>query len=508
MSDDRRLLERHPNPWKRRFLILLTIAVVLPACVGLMLLNRFGADLAVDYASPSEHFKYGSTGGEHEMGFPYWIWRALPEICPNHLPGRGYQSLGMIYEKNADGSDRDLPVGTSKRRYQGIDRVFLNCAACHVSTVRSAADQPPTLVLGMPAATFNIKGFEQFIFRCAADPKFAKEYILPEIERQGAKLDLLDHYLVYPLAIAIMRDRVLALAARFDWVFKQHDWGPGRVDTFNSAKVIFNFPMAHLDPGELNAPADFPSIWRQRQRKTPKEMQLHWDGNNTAVEERNKSAAFGTGTTPPTLDIARIRRVEEWLLDATPPSFGEFFAIDARLAAKGATIYQSHCAACHGASGSDFSGDRVGQVVPIARIGTDRRRLDSYTEALAVNQATLYAGYPWRFTHFTKTHGYANLPLDGLWLRAPYLHNGSVPSLRDLLEPSARRPRTFYRGNDVYDPARVGFVSTQPQSGGKAFFRFDTALPGNGNGGHEGQAYGTELSPAEKSALIEFLKTF
>ena len=333
-------LEPKTNPWKRRFTLLFLIAVALPLLVGVILLKRFSGDVPVDYASPTEHFKYGSTGGEHEMGFPYWIWRALPEVCPQYLPGKGYQSLGMVYEKNPDGSERDVPVGTSKRRFQGIDRVFVNCAACHVSTVRTAADQPPTIVLGMPAATFNMKGFEEFFFRCAADPKFSKEYILPEIARQGGDLDLLDRYLVYPIAIAIMRDRVLALAGRFDWVFKQHDWGPGRVDTFNSAKVIFNFPMAHLDPAEFDAPADFPSIWRQRQRKEPKEMQLHWDGNNTTVEERNKSAAFGTGTTPPTIDIERIKRVEAWIMDATPPEFSAFFPVDRKLAEQGAPIYK------------------------------------------------------------------------------------------------------------------------------------------------------------------------
>ena len=500
--------EQAENPWKRRFVVLLIVLVGIPAFVGLMLLRRFAGDMPVDYASPTEHFKYGSTGGEHEMGFPYWIWKALPEICPQYLPGKGYQSLGMVYEKSPDGSDKDLPIGTSKRRFQGIDRVFVNCAVCHTSTVRTAADQPAHIVLGMPAATFDMMGFEEFFFRCAADPKFSKEYIVPEIQRQGARLDLLDRYLVYPVAIAIMRDRVLALAGRFDWVFRQKAWGPGRVDTFNSAKVIFNFPMAHLDPSEFDAPADFPSIWRQRQRKEPKEMQLHWDGNNTTVEERNKSAAFGTGTTPPTIDIARIRRVESWIMDVTPPPFSDFFPIDAKLAARGQPLYKEYCADCHGASGSDFSGEYVGQVVPLAKIGTDRRRLDSYTYTLAVNQATLYAGYPWRFTHFQKTHGYANMPLDGLWLRAPYLHNGSVPSLRDLLEPAAKRPKAFYRGNDVYDPVKLGFVANVPQANGKTFFRLDTTLPGNGNGGHEGKAYGTYLTAAEKTALVEFLKTF
>lgn len=497
-----------PPRWKRRFLLLFALTVVLPATIILWLVGRFGGDYPVDYADPVEHFKYGSTGGEHEMGFPYWIWRALPEVCGQYLPGKGYQSIGMLYETNPDGRVKDLPVGTSKRRYQGIDRVFVNCAVCHTSTVRAAPGKPALLVSGMPAALFNMQAFETFFFRCAADPKFSQEYLIPEIQRQGADLDLLDRYLVYPVAIAIMRDRVLALKGRFEWVFQQKEWGPGRVDTFNSAKVIFNFPMHLLDPKELDAPADFPSIWLQRPRREPRAMELHWDGNNTDMTERNKSAAFGTGTTPPTIDIYRIKRVEEWILDARPPAFSELFPVDEALAARGAPVYKEYCAACHGASGRDFSGEYVGRVTPIEAIATDRRRLDSYTNTLAVNQGTLYAGYPWRFTQFRKTFGYANMPLDGLWLRAPYLHNGSVPSLRDLLEPAARRPAVFWRGNDVFDPLKVGFVSDLPEAAGRKFFRFDTAVAGNGNAGHEGRAYGTELSAADKAALVEFLKTF
>jgi mono/diheme cytochrome c family protein len=497
-----------PPRWKRRFLLLFALTVVLPATIILWLVGRFGGDYPVDYADPVEHFKYGSTGGEHEMGFPYWIWRALPEVCGQYLPGKGYQSIGMLYETNPDGRVKDLPVGTSKRRYQGIDRVFVNCAVCHTSTVRAAPDKPALLVSGMPAALFNMQAFETFFFRCAADPRFSQEYLIPEIQRQGAGLDLLDRYLVYPVAIAIMRDRVLALKGRFEWVFQQKEWGPGRVDTFNSAKVIFNFPMHLLDPKELDAPADFPSIWLQRPRREPRAMELHWDGNNTDMTERNKSAAFGTGTTPPTIDIYRIKRVEEWILDARPPAFSELFPVDEALAARGAPVYKEYCAACHGASGRDFSGEYVGRVTPIEAIATDRRRLDSYTNTLAVNQGTLYAGYPWRFTQFRKTFGYANMPLDGLWLRAPYLHNGSVPSLRDLLEPAARRPAVFWRGNDVFDPLKVGFVSDLPEAAGRKFFRFDTAVAGNGNAGHEGRAYGTELSAADKAALVEFLKTF
>ena len=147
-------------------------------------------------------------------------------------------------------------------------------------------------------------------------------------------------------------------------------------------------------------------------------------------------------------------------------------------------------------------------MTPIEEVRTDPHRLDSYSYELAVNQSTLYAGYPWRFSHFRKTFGYANMPLDGVWLRAPYLHNGSVPTLRDVLEPSARRPAVFYRGYDVYDPVKVGFVTSVAEENGKRYFKYDVKVPGNGNAGHEGKRFGTELSAEDKDALVEYLKTF
>jgi hypothetical protein len=96
------------------------------------------------------------------------------------------------------------------------------------------------------------------------------------------------------------------------------------------------------------------------------------------------------------------------------------------------------------------------------------------------------------------------MPLDGLWLRAPYLHNGSVPDLRALLDPPSARPKVFYIGYDVYDYQRGGFVTQGPDAERRGW-RLDTRARGNGNGGHE---YGTDLSHAEKIALVEYLKTF
>lgn len=94
-------------------------------------------------------------------------------------------------------------------------------------------------------------------------------------------------------------------------------------------------------------------------------------------------------------------------------------------------------------------------------------------------------------------------PLNGVWATAPYLHNGSVPTLADLLLPAAERPKTFTVGSRRFDEAKVGFASGE----GDGSFKFDTTLPGNGNGGHDGTQYGTTLNPEERLDLIAYLKT-
>ncbi len=94
---------------------------------------------------------------------------------------------------------------------------------------------------------------------------------------------------------------------------------------------------------------------------------------------------------------------------------------------------------------------------------------------------------------------YKARPLNGIWASAPYLHNGSVPSLHALLLPPASRPARFSVGRWEYDPKNVGYVSD-----GQVPFVVDTTLPGNGNGGHE---YGTKLAEEDRRALVEYLKT-
>lgn len=482
--------------WLRVGAVLMLLALPL----GAYLAWRFTRDTPVVYEDPVEHFKYGSTGGERLAGIPLAIWNVLPELFADLLPGEGWASLGFIYEPG-----RELPVGVSQRNVQGIERVFLNCAVCHAATVRATPDSDPVVYAGTGANRIDLGAFQSFLQQAALDARLNGDRLVAEIDARGDELDFINRLAVKLAVVPLMRQRLIAITSELDFVEREPAFGPGRFDTFNPAKALLGFPMDALPEREWIGTADFPSIWMQGQR-AELGLNLHWDGNNDSTEERNKSAAFGTGTTPPTIDLESIDRMQDWLAEVEPPPYP--FPIDAALAERGAPLYARYCADCHGRSGRDFTGEYVGDVVPIEEIATDRHRLDSYTLELNAAQNTLYAGYDWRFKRFRKTFGYANMPLDGIWLRSPYLHNGSVPTLLDLLEPGTGRPATFRRGYDVFDQERVGYRYDVEREGPHEFFLFDTALPGNGNFGHEGREYGTELPAADKRALVEFLKTF
>jgi mono/diheme cytochrome c family protein len=466
------------------------------------------------------------------------MWEAMPVLFRDLLPeGRedeGWAAFGFLYEPPEalpPEMEHPRPVGTSLRTAMGIDRIFLNCAGCHAGSVRAAETGDALLVAGMPSNTVDLSAFQGFLAAAAVDERFSPERFLTTIDAMDLELDPINRLALKFVGIGMVRERLLTIVDRFDeFVHHEPTFGPGRFDTFNPAKALLNWNFAQIPEAERIGVVDFPAVFLQG-RKTG--MQLHWDGNNTKVSERNRSAAFGTGATPPILDRESLSRMEAWLAEAEPPRFAEIFPghFDAALAAEGAPVYARECAACHGASGRDFSGARVGKVTPIAEIGTDRARLDNYTHDLAVSQNVLYAGFgAERFQTFRKTNGYANAPLDGVWLRAPYLHNGSVPTLEALLAPPGERPRAFLRGYDVYDPRAVGFVSEPARidpslhprlfcyvTAGDAAAVCPAGAPpmngacdagpcrGNGNGGH---LYGTGLSAREKRALIEHLKTF
>ena len=123
----------------------------------------------------------------------------------------------------------------------------------------------------------------------------------------------------------------------------------------------------------------------------------------------------------------------------------------------------------------------------------ERGRMDGYDLAIGVQEI----------------RGYKARPLDGIWAPPPFLHNGSVPNLFQLLSPVVERDTRFWVGNFEYDPQRAGFLTGEFKGG----FLFDTRVTGNGNRGHEFRdgcrnegVIGRYLEPQERYALIEYLK--
>jgi hypothetical protein len=92
--------------------------------------------------------------------------------------------------------------------------------------------------------------------------------------------------------------------------------------------------------------------------------------------------------------------------------------------------------------------------------------------------------------------------LYGVWAAAPYLHNGSVPTLAELLKPASKRVRSFKIGAK-YDPVAVGLAVDQAPFNSTYVVGDCTGVSGNGNCGHE---YGTDLSTDDQTALLEYLK--
>lgn len=480
------------------FRILLVILVLGGTATWWTLFREPEQVLADD--SMAEYFKYGSIGTEQQDGIPYWIWLVLPKMFPEYLPRPGgWASLGFGWEQG-----RELPVGFSKKII-GFERIGVNCALCHTATLRDSPNAVPAIILGGPAHTVDVLGYQNFLFKSAADPRFDADNILAQIA-QVYEMSWANRLLYRYLLIPATRKALLEQQGQFAWTHRRPDWGRGRIDPFNPVKVR----ALGVEPGETTGNSDMQSIWNMAPR-VERGMALHWDGLNTDLTEVVLSSAIGDGTTPKALPVARLKEIQEWLKTLPSPKFTDHFAVDHQLAAAGEPIFQAQCARCHAMDGA-----RTGQVLTLddpewaaatthpgdQPTSTDPYRAAMWTPEAAAAYNAYAEDYQWKFSHFRSTGGYVNVPLDGLWLRAPYLHNGSVPYLGELLEPPEKRTRIFYRGLDVYAPARMGFVSEGPDAERRGT-RYDTSVIGNSNQGH---LWGIELAPDQKRALIEYLK--
>lgn len=465
---------------KRRLLWI--VPLVLIGGLGAIAWYHLFRTVPTSYASEAAHFKYGSVGVEAANGMPYWVWYVLPRVCAEQLAGRdGYTSFGFIWEEG-EPAPIGLPVMTI-----GFPRLGINCALCHTGTVRTHAASEPQLLLGAPSTTIDLQAYLRFLFACASSPQFTASHILREIALVF-NVSWIERLLYRFLIIPQTQKALLQQKAQLAWMGHNPDWGPGRQDPFNPAKTqILQLPF----DGSIGN-ADIMPLWNWTMRNG---SALHWDGLNTSLREVFLNSGIGNGATPHTIRIDSLERMQRWIhqLPAAPYPY----PVNHAVALQGAKIFQRLCVTCHMAGE-----ERVGQPIPLAQLGTDPHRLGSWSRATAdaFNRLDVY---DWTYTGFRDTYGYVAEPLDGIWARAPYLHNGAVPSLYDLLEQPELRPKVFYRGYNVYDQERVGFVSDTPEAA-QSGFRFDTSQAGNGNGGHR---WGTHLTPEEKRALIEYMKT-
>ncbi|MBI1785756.1 cytochrome c [Candidatus Sumerlaeota bacterium] len=203
--------------------------------------------------------------------------------------------------------------------------------------------------------------------------------------------------------------------------------------------------------------------------------------------------------------------IKAYIESVQPPKYP--YAVDTKLASKGRELFEMTCARCHGTYVSpDGKGEHKypNKVIPINEIGTDRVRFDALPPiALAGGNRLWFSNYGKDPINPQKT-GYIAQPLDGIWAKAPYFHNGSVPTIAGVFNPS-QRPKIWKRDENGYDQKNLGLVyesadavpdglsSTQRRAW------YDTTASSHGNGGH--LFPDQELNADEKIAVMEYLKT-
>ena len=180
--------------------------------------------------------------------------------------------------------------------------------------------------------------------------------------------------------------------------------------------------------------------------------------------------------------------------------------VDASLAEEGKLVFTQNCAKCHGTYGS--GGSYPNLLVSLEVVGTDPLLSNAYTgSTYSPFKSWFNTGWFGREPNggqLVAEGGYVAQPLDGIWASAPYLHNGSVPTLEDLLN-SQQRPSFWKRTFDDsdYDHEKMGWNYITPSSQTDKE-TYNTTLPGYGNQGH---VFGDVLNAQERKALIEYLKT-
>jgi hypothetical protein len=466
---------------------------------------------------------------------------------------------------NPDG----LPIGLGKTvtpdgPWKGED-VGINCATCHNTELfyqgkRVRIDGGVGNHFDLEAYIFALDDAMQETSKDSA--KFARLVARMGASSADAKSDLHKRFETNADRIHSFRTRVL---------LTPYPWGPSRMDAIGmivdrvtsiAPGIPQNWfaPLAPTKPPFLwNSPQGTWTQWRGVQqdpidRNLTETMGVFMSMNLTARSPEQ-------GLFDSNARLKNLEEIEGWLNHLAPPKWPEeaFGKIDRAKAAQGKKLFEARCAECHNSypytwTAPNKYGKRFLEVglVPESYVDTDPMQFEELrpyvaTAQLAPNlpgplkdkdlvpQGELYYGLSMMIlrTALSKIdqtpeqavemHGYRELPVprpspvphykaaprDGVWATPPFMHNGSVPNLYEMLVPAAQRTKKFYLGRD-FDPVKVG-VDTSGKSG---TYLVDTTLIGSSNRGHSFEnaplgngVIGPLLTEEERWALVEYLKS-
>ena len=410
---------------------------------------------------------------------------------------------------------RDLPMVR-------VEVANLGCSSCHSGITYDATGLAwPVAWLGLPNTSLDldayVDGVREALRARLGEPQRlfdAVKQLFPDVAAD--ELETLRKF-VWPKLVERMKPGGDGLPFR--------NGGPGRSNAFEALKFQF-----HLEAGVGRSAAgvSIPQIGEQGLR-----WSVLYDGIYTRKGDPRFQPRAAEEAAPPArtaelvaffsapvmglhpdqaLDsIEPVSEVLSFLANYESPPYPG--VIDEAAATRGAVVY-ARCAECHGEyverNGRLKLRSFPNRLSPLAEIGTDPARLDAVNAQFidAVEGTSLG-----EFIDAAETRGYVAPSLAGIWATAPYLHNGSVPTLAALMTPG-QRPAKFLVGGHKLDFVKLGIAGELNAAGEWVYpagfvpwstpRAFDTSLPGHSNRGHEKEFDG--LSPADKADLIEFLK--
>jgi mono/diheme cytochrome c family protein len=260
-------------------------------------------------------------------------------------------------------------------------------------------------------------------------------------------------------------------------------------------------PLIPLPSTDAVVPVDVPPWWRMA-KKTSMFYSAAGRGDHARIMMAASLLCTDSVDEAQRIDDAFVD-VRAWIDTLSPPAWP--YAIDRDLAAKGQTVFEATCSRCHGTYGD--GGVYPNELVPLADVGTDATLVAGTTQFADPFVNWFESSFWGQTSRLEPQMGYLAPPLDGIWATAPYFHNGSVPTLQGVLD-STKRPAVWQRTFDSndYDQAAAGWnFVVAPSHMQQADTRtYDTGEPGYGNAGH---VFGDALSPADRAAVLEYLKT-